>query len=208
MVDAIRPESSSSETVRGGAMIRVALRLLAALCLLVVGACAGGGDNVVGTPASPAVQAAYPGTDEGARALVEKIGAVGATALLASLRPTTADYQALFQPDFAAQAERFYKKRMWASDQPAEPLAKPGQTEVRMWKSTTEELRAWTPTARANFPGGYEQIKDHLKPGLAIYTWDYTEPGEEYGMAYNGLVFVNEHWALFPKPWYALEERE
>ena len=29
-------------------------------------------------------------------------------------------------------------------------------------------------------------------------------PGESLGMAFDGLVHVNGHWAWFPKPWRAL----
>jgi hypothetical protein len=130
---------------------------------------------------------------------------VGDAVLFASLKPATADYNVLFEADFALRAERYYNDHIWTSDALGQPLAKPGQTDVRMWKSTTEELKAWTPEARATFPGGYEQIKDRLMPGFVIYTWDYVKPGEKYGMAYNGLVFVNDHWALFPKPWYVLK---
>lgn len=30
------------------------------------------------------------------------------------------------------------------------------------------------------------------------------EPGQTLGMAFDGLVHVNGHWRLFPKPWKAL----
>ena len=39
------------------------------------------------------------------------------------------------------------------------------------------------------------------KPGLTVYRWKYTKPGEPLGMAYDGLIYVNGHWAWFPKPW-------
>ncbi|WP_091254121.1 hypothetical protein [Micromonospora matsumotoense] len=169
-----------------------------------------------GTPARPApepagvsAQAAYPGDKQGARALMAELAAHGDLALVASLRPTTADYQALFEPAFAERAQRFYEKSLWASMPPtAEPFAKPDQTEVRVWGATTEELRAWGKNTQANFPGGYEKIKDQLRPGLTIYSIDMVVPGEEHGMAYNGLTYVNGHWAFFPKPWRALESEQ
>jgi hypothetical protein len=34
--------------------------------------------------------------------------------------------------------------------------------------------------------------------------WKFVKPGETIGMAYDGLVFVNGHWAWFPKAWHAL----
>ncbi|WP_329416523.1 hypothetical protein OG802_33220 [Streptomyces sp. NBC_00704] len=171
-----------------------------------------GGDDLSGKTgpsaslSSSGAQDSYPGDDKGARALVRKLGEDGGgTALVRSLRPTSDDYGALFQPDFAGRAETFYEGTLWgASPQPARPWAKRGETEVRMAKATTDDIRAWTPTARSNFPGGYEKVKDRFKAGLTVYVWDYTKPGAERGLAYNGLVYVNGHWAFFPKPWYAL----
>ncbi|MEV8633374.1 hypothetical protein AB0395_17105 [Streptosporangium sp. NPDC051023] len=138
---------------------------------------------------------------------MEKVGAEGGANLIESMRPTSADYRAVFRPEFAVRAERFYHTRFWGgSPIPSAPWAEPGQTVLRTWKATTEEIRSWTPQVRANFPSGYERVKDEFNPGLTIYTWNYTKPGAEYGMAFNGLVFVNGHWTLFPKPWYVLEQ--
>jgi len=138
---------------------------------------------------------------------MEKLGEDGETKLVWSLRPAAADYRALFQPDFAGRAEAFYQGSLWGtSPQPPRPWAKYGQTELRMWKATTDEIRAWTPAARSNFPGGYKRVKNQFRSGQTVYTWDYTKPGAERGMAYNGLVYVNGHWAFFPKPWYVLRE--
>ncbi|GAQ68110.1 hypothetical protein SsS58_08569 [Streptomyces scabiei] len=164
-----------------------------------------GKDRPSASRSSSHVQDPYPGDEKGARALMEELGESGGTGLVRSLRPAAADYHALFQPDFARQAEAFYEGSLWGnSPQPPRPWAKYGQTEMRMWKATTDDIRAWTPVVRANFPGGYAQVKDRFKAGLAVYTWDYTKPGDERGMAYNGLVYVNGHWAFFPKPWYVL----
>lgn len=113
----------------------------------------------------------------------------------------------MFRANFADRAERFYRNWIWgAATPPAKPWAEPDQTELRMWKATTDEIRAWTPSVRANFPGGYKKVKENYQPDLTIYTWDYTEPGAERGLSYDGLVFVNGHWALFPKPWRALDQ--
>lgn len=191
---------------------RASWSLAAAALLVAVGGCSAVDDGPAGPSSEPAVvsvQAAYPGDKQGARALMAELAAHGDPALVASLRPTTADYQALFEPAFAERAQRFYEKGLWASMPPtAAPFAKPDQTEVRVWGATTEELRAWGKDAQANFPGGYEEIKDQLRPGLTIYSIDMVVPGEEHGMAYNGLTYVNGHWAFFPKPWRVLESEK
>ncbi|MGV9993883.1 nSTAND1 domain-containing NTPase [Streptomyces sp. NPDC003374] len=156
-----------------------------------------------GGPGGPAASAsAYPGTAEGARALLVKAGAGSDLSLVDSLRPTHEDYRTVFQPQFAERAERFYRT---APPLPLGPWAKPQQTVLQMWSATTDEIRTGTAPSLSAFPGGYAQVKDAFRPGLTVYRWKYTEPGEPYGMAYDGLVFVNGHWALFPKPWLVLK---
>ncbi|AVV44596.1 hypothetical protein C6376_27320 [Streptomyces sp. P3] len=158
-------------------------------------------------PAPAASAGRYPAGDTGARELLEKVGTKGDSALVESLRPTSADYRAVFRPDFAGRAERFYRTRFWGgSPVPPGPWAQQGQTELKMWKATTEEIRDWTPAVRSNFPGGYADVKDEFNSGLTVYTWRYTRPGAERGLFFNGLVHVNGHWALFPKPWYVLHQ--
>ena len=45
------------------------------------------------------------------------------------------------------------------------------------------------------FPGGYKRVADKFKPGLTVYRWKYVKPGEKLGMSFDGLVYVNNHWA-------------
>lgn len=178
---------------------------------LAVGACSdfdagASGSSATQPPVSVDPQAGYPGTDHGAADLMSRLGATGDLALLQSMKPKTADYQALFESGFAEQAQRFYEGQMWASMPPtAQPFADPDQTDVRVWGAKTEDIRRWTPAVSQNFPGGYKEIKDYLKPGLTMYSIDLVRPGEDLGMAFNGLVYVNGHWAYFPKPWRVLD---
>jgi hypothetical protein len=39
---------------------------------------------------------------------------------------------------------------------------------------------------------------------LKIYRFKFVEPGKDLGMAFDGLIYVNGHWRIFPKPWRAL----
>ncbi|WP_145831063.1 hypothetical protein [Actinoplanes teichomyceticus] len=187
--------------------MRRMLWLAAAVLLLpAIGGCSGSDALPPAPQPSPAPQAAYPPTPQGARALLERLGLHGDPDLIASLRPTASDYQALFEPDFAARAQSFYEARFWASmPATAQPWVEPDRTEVRVWGATTEELRAWKPAARNNFPGGYRKIKDFLRPGFTIYSAEMVAPGDDYGTTFNGLAYVNGHWAYFPKPWYVLD---
>jgi hypothetical protein len=124
--------------------------------------------------------------------------------LTRELKPTSADYQAVFTPSVAIKAEQTYVAKIW-SDPDVAITAEAGQTELKLWKATSEEIKQWGPGVSSVFPGGYERIGPSLKPGLTWYTWKYTAPGAQLGMAYNGLVYVNGHWAFFPKPWQALD---
>ena len=40
-----------------------------------------------------------------------------------------------------------------------------------------------------------------MKSGLTVYAFKFVKPGETLGMAFDGLVWVNGHFAIFPKPW-------
>jgi hypothetical protein len=50
------------------------------------------------------------------------------------------------------------------------------------------------------FPGGYREIADWLDPRRVWVCWRYLPPGADSGIAMNGLVWLDDHWAWFPKP--------
>ena len=43
-----------------------------------------------------------------------------------------------------------------------------------------------------------------LDPHRVWARWKFVRPGEPSGMAYDGLVWVDDHWAWFPKPYRVL----
>lgn len=147
----------------------------------------------------------YPGTPEGARSLLNEFLKPGAdyAALSAPLRPAKEDYVAVFQGDLAAKAESTYGS-MWDSGR-AVVAPKAGQTELLLSSATSEEIKNWTGKAATDFPGGYRKVGASFKPGLTFYRFKFVEPGQDLGMAYDGLVYVNNHWRIFPKPWRLLE---
>jgi hypothetical protein len=175
-------------------MIRRSLVVLVVLAFVAV-ACKkeGGGGEAV---------AKYPGTEEGAKQLLTDIRTGDAAAMTKALKPTSADYKAVFEGDAAAKAEAAYEK-LW-SDPKAVIGAKPENTELLLSKATTDDLKKWTAEAEASFPGGYKRVAEKLKPGLTVYRWKYTKPGEKLGMSFDGLIHVNGRWAWFPKPWRAV----
>lgn len=142
-------------------------------------------------------------SEAGAKALLSAFLAPAAdhAKLSAALAPTSGDYTAAFVGDAAAKAEAGYKQA-WADGR---MVLKPnaGQTELLLWKATSEELNAGTGDAK-QFPGGYQEIAKHLKPGVTWYRFKFVEPGETLGMAFDGLACINGRWTIFPKPWRVL----
>jgi len=142
----------------------------------------------------------YPGTDDGAKQMLTDLRTSNdAAGMTKALKPTSADYKAVFTDDFAAKAEKGYEE-LW-NDPKSVIGADPANTELKLFKATTDDIKAWTHDVEMDFPGGYEKVKDSFKPGLTVYRWKYVKPGETLGMAYDGLIYVNNHWAWFPKPW-------
>ena len=143
----------------------------------------------------------FPGTEDGARQLLEKFLDPGAdrAAMSARLKPSPDDYEAYFVGDAAARARGVYEPAWERGYMEIGP--KEGQTEVLLWATTTDNRAE----IERNFPGGYQKILDLIQPGHLIVRFKFVKPGQTMGMAYDGLVYINDHWVIFPKPWRALD---
>jgi hypothetical protein len=144
----------------------------------------------------------FPGTADGAKAFLGELVKPGAdlSSLSKSLRSEPADYAAVFTDDAATKMQTVMDKA-WNDGQILLKPAHPTQTEIFMLSATTDELKAGSP----NCPGGYKDAAAQMKPGLTVYCFKFVEPGSKTGTAYDGLMFVNGHWTIFPKPWHALK---
>jgi hypothetical protein len=145
----------------------------------------------------------FPGTEQGAKALLEQFLKPGAdhAGLSKSLRPQAADYEAVFEGAVVPKLKSMYEP---AWDKGALVIApKEGQTELRLVSATSEELKSAAPRAR-ELPGGYRRVAPVLKSGVTLYRFKFVRPGQALGMAYDGLVHVNGRWVIFPKPWRAM----
>lgn len=119
-------------------------------------------------------------------------------ALTRQLKPTKEDYAAIFADEATAtKAESAYAE-MWNSP---EAVIKPksGQTNYKVSSVSTDDIK--NGVGLDAFPGGYKDSGALFKPGLNLYKFEFKEPGAEYGMAYDALVYVNGHWRFIPKPW-------
>ena len=56
-----------------------------------------------------------------------------------------------------------------------------------------------------HFPNGYQSIAEKLNPQRVWVCWKIYQQGESAGNSMNGLVWVDDHWAWFPKPYKLLK---
>ena len=160
-----------------------------------------------GTPASapdggtPIAEIAS-GTEDGAKSLLKQFVDPKAdhATLSKSLRPTTADYKALFDDTTAAKMESAYAKEWDAGHMVIKPKNEK-QTEVKIWGATGADLAEGKGHAK-EFPGGYKKIGKHLSPTVMFFAFKFVERGKDAGMAYDGLAYVNGHWVIVPKPFH------
>src|SRR5262249_7428019 len=116
------------------------------------------------TACNKAAASGQPGTEAGARALLQQFLKAGAdpAALTKQLQPTHADYAAVFADGADAdRAEKAYSA-LWSSKD-AVFAPNEGQTELKLASATTEDLKASTGNAR-EFPGGWSKVAATLKP--------------------------------------------
>jgi hypothetical protein len=176
--------------------IRISKLFLAAA--LVAGApsvvaCQGGGSSATSK---------YPGTEEGAKQLLGEFLKPGADhpALTKQLRPSKDDYKAVYG-DAADKLAATYDPVWDKGDLVIKPNE--GQTELKLASASSDDLKNGTGNA-GEFPGGYKKVADKLQSGVTLYRFKFVKPGEDSGMAFDGLVYVNGHWVIIPKPWRAL----
>jgi hypothetical protein len=144
----------------------------------------------------------FDGDEEGAKKLLKKLmnDEDSRTELSKALIPADDDYEAVFKD--GDEAKKKYQK-LFEKFGDSKIAPKEGQTELKLFSATSDELKDGEGAAN-NFPGGYKKAAGKFKKGITLYAWKFVKPGESLGMAYDGLTYVNGHWAWFPKPWMAL----
>lgn len=143
-----------------------------------------------------------PGSQAAARALLEQFVVPGAD-LVALTRPLIAsadDIRAVYKEPLASAMIEVYRDKLPAN---IAIRPKPGQSEILIWHTTTDDLMAGSDMLD-NFPGGYRRVTEFMNPGYPLVRFKFVAPGQELGMAYDGLFWVNDHWAWMPKPWRML----
>ncbi|MCB9742423.1 MAG: hypothetical protein H6740_07485 [Alphaproteobacteria bacterium] len=114
--------------------------------------------------------------------------------VLAELAPRPGDAARAFVPEVADAMEAHYAA-FWEDTPALEPSGA-----VQLWGATAGMLRG--PNAlSARFPGGYRDVAGWLTPERLWVCWRTAT-----GVRREGLVFLQDRWAWFPRPWRALRE--
>lgn len=145
-------------------------------------------------------QSDFPPTERGARAVAAQFLAnsgVDQSAAMKKLRPTQADYLAVYKEPVAGALEA-ENDRLWEKGETLRVSAQ--RSEILMIVVPTDALIDGKPVL-SEFPGGYRRVLPHLKRGIPIARFKYVEPGKTTGLAVDGLVHVNGRWVFMPKPW-------
>lgn len=123
-------------------------------------------------------------------------------ALTMALRPKAEDYAAVFVGDAATKMKAAMDPLWDGGKLTLKPS--PEQSEINVVGAAQAQLATGTETAQ-NCPGGYKDIADKIQQKTVVYCARFVKPGEKTGLTIDGLVYVNNHWALFPKPFRALK---
>jgi hypothetical protein len=122
--------------------------------------------------------------------------------VVASLRPRPEDYARVFIPD-AVDAARGAYETVWAEPPRIETRGSSLQLECHV---APAGMLTYDNELSKHFPGGYRHIGHLLDPHRTWVRWKYLRPGQTSGMAFDGLVWCDDHWAWFPKPFRALAQ--
>ncbi|MDF1671028.1 MAG: hypothetical protein P1U83_15585 [Roseovarius sp.] len=145
-----------------------------------------------------------PGTQAHVRSFLTQFLPLDAdrAALTAQLRPSEAEIRAVYAPPLADKLVGMYNEMF----QPGVQIGpKEGQTQILVWVGTTGSMREGDPVLE-DFPGGYGDVRQYMQGNYPIARFKFVKPGESLGMAFDGLIYINGHWVLMPKPWRALRD--
>jgi len=144
-----------------------------------------------------------PGSEAHARSLLMKFFEPDAdlVALTSALFPTEEEVHMVYNDPVASKLAAGYAEAF----KPGIKFGpKPDQNALLTVHATTAQLKNGDAVLR-EFPGGYKDIVQYFKSDVPIVRFKFVKEGETLGLAFDGLVFVNNHWVIMPKPWRSLE---
>ena len=138
-----------------------------------------------------------------ARPLLTALATDVTGAVREGLRPRAEDYAKVFLPAAVDRARAWFE-RLWADGLEMD-LPSGSQRQVLVYVAPAGMLAEYNEVSRL-FPGAYRGLAPLLNPHRAWVAWKYVCPGERSGLAYDGLVWCDDHWSWFPKPYRAFKE--
>ncbi|HUU02309.1 MAG TPA: hypothetical protein VM425_12775 [Myxococcota bacterium] len=117
------------------------------------------------------------------------------------LEPHPLDYERVFKARAASGALKAYLG-LWSQIRPA-IVPGPGHTGLKVTACLSDWLKSGNALAR-RFPEGYNKIAGLLEPGVIWIAWKYVGPGKLESLDYDGLVWLDNYFAWFPKPFHIL----
>jgi len=117
---------------------------------------------------------------------------------VAELRPDLDDTFAAFAPEWADRVFGAYDA-LWTHD-PPDTRPAPAESQLRVVASSAGLLASENLLSR-QFPSGYRGIAGRLQSSRLWLTWTYHRFGADDGTRFDGLVWLDDHWAWFPKPY-------
>jgi hypothetical protein len=72
------------------------------------------------------------------------------------------------------------------------------QNDIVLGWVTVEELQSGTGNLAA-CPKNLRRFSKHMLPGNTMYCFRFVKPGMPPGKLHDGLMYVNDHWVIFPK---------
>jgi len=121
-------------------------------------------------------------------------------AMTDALRPRPGDAAKVFLPELSTAIDAALE-RIWEKGIVIRPAG--GQTEVSAMAGLPEDFSEQAHHTRG-FAQAYTPLAAYLQPGRTWVSWTFHAPGEEKGRRFDALVWIDDHWAFFPKPWRLL----
>lgn len=138
-----------------------------------------------------------------ARPLAEQLSELlsDPAAFVAAVRPRPGDAGRAFSSEVATAMEARSTSAWELTTPQMQPLQ--GQSGVIIDVCPSGGFAGGLPAASA-FAETWQAMDRWLLPGRWWATWCYHAPGHRDGRRYDGLVWLDDHWAWFPKPWRML----